>query len=280
MPSAYSLRWPTIAALKEMGGSATIQEIAEKVIEMEGFTDEQQAVLHGAGPRTEIEYRLAWCRTKLKNVGILKNPATGVWELTSVGKGLASKEDLDAVAKAAPKPAKKADALDDGDTEAEEEDPAVGEWKDELLKHLLEMSPSAFERLINRLLRRAGFTRVEVTGKTGDGGIDGIGVFQMSGLVSFPVFFQCKRYKGRVRSPAVRDFRGAMAGRGDKGLLVTTGVFTKDARQEATRDNAPPVDLIDGDRLCELLKEHRLGVDTVIRQVEDVSVDPEFFAQV
>lgn len=116
-----------------------------------------------------------------------------------------------------------------------------------------------------------------VTGKSGDGGIDGIGVYRLS-LVSFPVFFQCKRYKGSVGASAVRDFRGAMSGRGDKGLLITTGSFTADAKQEATRDGAPPVDLIDGERLCDLLRDYALGVRGTIRQVEDIEIAPEFFS--
>jgi len=116
-----------------------------------------------------------------------------------------------------------------------------------------------------------------VTGRAGDGGIDGIGVYRLS-LVSFPVFFQCKRYRGSVGAGSVRDFRGAMSGRGDRGLLITTGSFTAGAKQEAKRDGAPPIDLIDGDRLCDLLKEHRLGVRTELRQIEDVAIETDFFA--
>ena len=141
------------------------------------------------------------------------------------------------------------------------------------------MKPDGFERLAQRLLREAGFISATVTGRTGDGGIDGLGVYRMS-LVSFPVFFQCKRYKGSVGSAAVRDFRGAMAGRGDKGLLITTGTFTSEAKAEATRDGASPVDLIDGDRLCDLLKEYDLGVKTTVRQIEDITVDTEFFGDI
>jgi len=141
------------------------------------------------------------------------------------------------------------------------------------------MSPDAFERLARRLLREAGFDSATVTGRSGDGGIDGLGVYRL-GLVSFPVFFQCKRYQGSVGPGAVRDFRGAMAGRGDKGLLITTGTFTADAKKEATRDGAPPIDLIDGDRLCELLKRYDLGVHTMTRTVEDVTVDSAFFAEI
>jgi restriction system protein len=159
-----------------------------------------------------------------------------------------------------------------------DEDESVSrDWKERLLEVLLEVPPDSFERLARRLLREAGFVSATVTGKSGDGGIDGIGVYRLS-LVSFPVFFQCKRYRGSVGAGAVRDFRGAMSGRGDKGLLITTGSFTADAKQEATRDGAPPVDLIDGERLCDLLKEHKLGVRTIVRQVEDVEVSPEFFS--
>jgi restriction system protein len=115
-----------------------------------------------------------------------------------------------------------------------------------------------------------------VLGRTGDGGLDGTGVYRVS-LVSFPVFFQCKRWKGSVGPKEVRDFRGAMTGRGEKGLLITTGSFTKDARLEATRDGAPPVDLVDGDRLCDLLKEYRLGVAVDSQTVEVIAIAPNFF---
>ena len=140
------------------------------------------------------------------------------------------------------------------------------------------MSPDAFERLAQRLLREAGFRNVEVLGKTGDGGIDGRGVYRLS-LVSFPVYFQCKRYKGSVGASAVRDFRGAMQGRGEKGLLITTGSFTQAAQAEANRDGAAPVELVSGEALCDLLKEHELGVTITKRVVEDIEVAPTYFDQ-
>ena len=136
------------------------------------------------------------------------------------------------------------------------------------------MAPDAFERLSQRLLREAGFTKVEVKGKSGDGGIDGIGILRVN-LVSFTILFQCKRYKGSVSAGAVRDFRGAMQGRCDKGLIVTTGTFTADAKNEATRDGAPAIDLIDGESLCDLLKQLRLGVE--VKQVESVAIDKKWF---
>jgi restriction system protein len=139
------------------------------------------------------------------------------------------------------------------------------------------MAPGSFERLAQRLLRESGFLRVEVTGKSGDGGIDGVGVLRIAALLSFHVYFQCKRYKGTVSSGAIRDFRGAITGRTDKGLFITTGTFTADAKREATRDGAPPIDLVDGDRLCELLKSLNLGVGTVM--VEEVLIDRDWFSR-
>lgn len=136
------------------------------------------------------------------------------------------------------------------------------------------MAPDAFERLSQRLLREAGFVKVEVRGKTGDGGIDGVGVLRVN-LVSFQVYFQCKRWKGSVGAKEIRDFRGALQGRADKGLFITTGSFTSQAYEEATRDGAIAIDLIDGDRLCELLKQYELGVKT--EMIEKVTVASAWF---
>lgn len=147
-------------------------------------------------------------------------------------------------------------------------------WKDELLAALLEMPPAGFERLCQRILRESGFVRVEVTGKSGDGGIDGTGVLRVN-LLSFHVLFQSKRFKGSVGAPIIRDFRGAMVGRADKGLIITTGTFTPEAKREATRDGAPAIDLVDGDALCDLLKQLKIGV--AVRLVEEVEVEATHF---
>jgi restriction system protein len=130
---------------------------------------------------------------------------------------------------------------------------------------------------VQRLLRESGFVEVEVTGRSGDGGIDGKGIARMSGLLSFHVIFQCKRYRGSISPSQIRDFRGAMQGRADKGIFITTGNFTRDARKEATRDGAPPIDLIDGELLCEKLREFALGVKTKV--VEEYEIDKEFFTK-
>lgn len=142
------------------------------------------------------------------------------------------------------------------------------------------MSPDAFERLTQRILRESGFIQVEVTGRTGDGGVDGRGIMQLGGMLSFRVIFQCKRYQGSVGAGQIRDFRGAMVGRAEKGLFITTGTFTPDARREATRDGAPPIDLVDGDQLIDILKKLELGVHSRKVEIEEITVDSEWFATI
>jgi restriction system protein len=275
--------WPTLEAIRAMGGSGTIQEIAQKVLEISGFSEEQQNLLHGKGPQTEIEYRLGWARTNLKLAGALDNSGRGVWSMTEKGRNMTEAETVAAshhvlMKLRGDRRERRKELPPNSFQEGEDEEGEQG-WKERLLDVVLGMSPDGFERLAQRVLREAGFISVTVTGRSGDEGIDGLGVYRMS-LISFPVFFQCKRYRGSVRAGAVRDFRGAMTGRGDKGLLITTGTFTAEAKQEATRDGAPPIDLIDGDTLCELLKQHSLGVKTTIRTIHDVDIDSGFFAEV
>jgi restriction system protein len=287
MPSipAYSeLLWPTLVAVRRLGGAARLEEIDETVIEAEGFSDEQITQLHKEGPSTEVEYRLAWARTYLKSMGLLLNPARGTWATTELGKRVDGSEIeplrrayLKRLAEARKRKKKAAqDAGADAEVAADSTGDETDEWREDLLAVLLAMDPTGFEHLAKRLLRAAGFINTTVTGGAGDGGIDGVGVYRLS-LVSFPVYFQCKRYKGTVGPDKVRDFRGAMQGRGDKGLLITTGNFTGPATEEATRDGAPPIDLIDGERLCDLLKEHQLGVETTQRTIEEVQIHAEFF---
>ena len=277
IPTFDALMNPVIKALKELGGSGTIEEINTKTTGIAGLSDGQLEVLHAPekGGQTEVEYRLGWTRTYLKNYGVLENSSRGVWALTPKGRQL-DRVNPKTVRQFVQQQNKKVRAVLDRDDLVEVD--AKTSWRDEVLDILLEMDPSAFERLIQRLLRESGFTQVEVTGRTGDGGIDGRGIMRLGGLLSFQVIFQCKRYKGSVTVSQVRDFRGAMVGRADKGLLVTTGNFTKDAVREATRDGAPAIDLIDGNQLIDKLKELDLGVKTTV--VEQITSDREWFSSI
>jgi len=271
MPTYDRMMWPTLQALKAIGGSASNQELLTKVTQIMLLSEEIQNFPHNDGSGTEVEYRLSWARSYLRKVGAIENSERGVWTITSKGRSLT---ELD-VAKI---PAQVRKMSPRNPLTAEDNQPEDGEgeqtWQEQLLSVLQSLTPDSFERLSQRILRESGFVKVEVTGKSGDGGIDGIGVLRLN-LLSFQVFFQCKRYRGSVGAGEIRNFRGAMVGRTDKGLLITTGRFTPDAQRESTRDGAPPIDLIDGVRLCELLKDLKLGVET--KKIEQVTIRPEAF---
>lgn len=248
------------------------------------YKEETFQIPHGEdGSLTEIDYRLYWSRTYLKKYGLLENSSRGVWALSKSDIDI-KKLDYEGIVKSV-REGNKYVQTNDENTESQddkiqneiiEEVKNSEEWKENLLNILYNITPSAFERLAQRLLRESGFFQVEVTGKSGDGGIDGKGIVRVSGLLSFHVIFQCKRYKGSVTPSQVRDFRGAMQGRADKGILITTGTFTREAIKEATRDGAPPIDLIDGELLCDKLKELKLGIETQL--IETVNIKSEWFS--
>ncbi len=246
-------------AIASLGGSATTDEIVERVISLLQIPDSLVVQPHktrsGNDGRTQLEYELAWARTVLKQLGILENSRRGVWVLT--GKSYEDDFNIKAIA----------------------EDAEFDDWRTRMNAFLVEtLSPAAFERLIQRILRETGFSQVEVTGRSGDGGIDGKGIAKINGILSFRVVFQCKRYRGSVGASEVRDFRGAMQGRADKGLFITTGYFTRDATIEASRDGAIAIDLVDGDKLAEKLRELSLGVH--IEKIERVTIDEEWFKSI
>ena len=271
LPSYDQLLNPLLTALHSLGGSASIAEMQDRVAEILRLPESETNKLY-RGNRTHFNYRLAWARNYLKHFGVIQNSSRGIWALTDRGQSIRSvnKEEVKQFVK----------SLASNAATTDEASPALNldRWQDKVIQAVLKMSPAAFERLCQRLLREAGFTRVEITGRSGDGGIDGRGIMQMGGLLSFHVMFQCKRYAGSVPAKDVREFRGAMVGRPDKGLFITTGTFTRDALKEATRDGAPPIDLVDGEQLAEKLRELRLGVSTKTEEV--VIVEPSWFQTV
>ncbi|WP_012629988.1 restriction endonuclease [Egbenema bharatensis] len=279
VPTFDSMFIPTIQALQILGGSGTTEEIYDKVVQILNLPDKVLEISHGSTSQSEVEYRLAWSRTYLKKYGLLQNSARGVWSLVSTS---LNPDDLDAkeIVKAVRDTEKSKAVPSDPTTETVESIETLEElaWHQQLHKMLLTLEPSAFERLAQRLLRESGFIQVQVTGKSGDGGIDGVGIARINGFLSFHVLFQCKRYQGSVTAGQIRDFRGAMQGRTDKGLFITTGTFTRDAIKEATRDGAPPIDLIDGEQLVQRLKELGLGVKITV--IESVEVDTDWFAKI
>ena len=283
-PKFVSYFWPVIEVLKRLGGSARPSEVREELVRALSISEEaQEDTLPSGFPR--FDNQVAWARFYLAKGGIIDSSARGVWTLTEKGRALSrmshpeaielfrevhkqfhTDRDHEPVAVV-----EEGDLIPPQDVELSTSD----NYRQQLLDILQALAPSGFERFCQRLLRESGFQEVTVTGRSGDGGIDGLGILQVSPLVSFKVLFQCKRYKGSVNPSQVRDFRGAMQGRADKGIIVTTGSFTSDSKREAVRDGVPPIELVDGEKLVTMIEQLELGLNPV----KAFKVDEAFFEQ-
>ena len=279
----HQMMLPTLKALKTLGGSANIGELNSQAIDIMHLPEEMITILHkDDSTQTEVEYRLAWARTYLKKYGLIDNSSRSVWSFTEAFDGNIDDLSVDEIVQKVRAISKRSDTTSIEDDNLENDGVEFPEeamnWHEKLRDVLLKMPPDAFERLTLRLLRESGFTQVEVTGKSNDHGIDGKGIIRLHGIMSFHMIFQCKRYKGSVTPSEIRDFRGAMQGRADKGLFITTGSFTAEAKKEAIRDGAPALDLIDGDSLIERLKDLGLGISEKI--IKDYEVSEEWFMKI
>lgn len=269
-PSSDFFYEPTLKALDMLGGSGSTGEIYKKVLTIVKLPNEIIDEMHSF-TMTEVEYRLMWARTDLKNYGAIENSKQGVWTLTLKGSKILKEGTIN------PKDIKKnlinknkglkTNEKDDEDNFEKEN------WRDRISKILHNIDPYAFEKLAQRLLRECGFSDVEVTKKSGDGGIDGTGKLRINGIFSFNVAFQCKRFKGQVGAPQIRDFRGSLGTNIEKGVLITTGTFTREAKVEASSEGKRLIDLMDGEELINKLAEYGIGLN----EVKSYEVDEEFF---
>lgn len=260
---------PLLDALRELGGSGTPDEVVEQIAKDLALPDEvQNALLPSGEPR--FRNQVAWGRFYLVREGLLDSSKRGVWSLTERGRiaVLTYEQAREIFLRWVrifqdQRRAKAANQEPIAEQVAEGTGSPSKDYRAEVLELLLNLPAAGFERLSQRLLREAGFTQVVVTGQSGDGGIDGHGTLQINPLLSFKVLFQCKKYAKSVSPSHVRDFRGAMAGRADKGIIITTGTFTSEARREASRDGVPPIELIDGEKLIDMLSNLELGLSPV-----------------
>jgi restriction system protein len=272
---------PLLDALRELGGSGRPSEVTDQIARTMALSDAaQNAQLPSGGSRFKNE--VAWARLYLVRDGYLDSSTRGVWSLTNKGREsrLTNQQageifrrwvKIDQEARR-----KRQDKTPEEDPQAPDQAIAPsppGDYKLELMELLRQLPPAGFERLCMRLLRESGFVEVVVTGRAGDGGIDGHGTLEVNPLVSFRVLFQCKRYVGSVTPAQVRDFRGAMQGRADKGIVLTTGTFTSEARREASRDGVPPIELVDGTKLLQMFESLELG----LKPTKSYEIDQEFF---
>lgn len=284
LPPYTELLWPTLQSIISLGGSASIEELDRAVITRQRLSPESQTLPHGDGPGTEIEYRLAWARTYLKGMGLLANTRRAVWSVTTRGRNTSESDVKPLLAAFTAEQRRRRLSRNAGvdvvkvlpQVPTESAEPDANRWRDDIVETIDQLPPRGFARLVTTLLSAAGFSTAAVTSGS-DERVEGVGVYRLA-LLSFSVCFQCIRETDRVGADVVREFRASMAARGEKGLLISTGSFTDGARNEAHRAGAPLIDLIDGKRLCDLLKEHSLGVHTTVRTVEDVVVDLSYFA--
>ena len=251
-PTREDLIAPTYNAIKELGGSASINEITDKVIKDLKLPDKIVDEPHGNSQCTELEYQLAWSRTYLKKFGAIVNSARGIWRITPAFAGI-DNIDVDAVKK----------SFRDKNSHSNYTEPPeeLEPWKLELSDIIKNMNPFAFERLTQRILRECGFSQVSVTKKTSDGGIDGFGKLKIGGIFTYNVAFQCKRYSGSVAASEIRDFRGSLTKNIEKGIFITTGSFTRQAIEEASNAGKQQIDLIDGSDFVDKLVEFQIGIN-------------------
>ena len=282
-PQFFRFIKPIIEVLKELGGSGNAAEVADAVIGKLNIPDEELSATIKSG-MSRVRNQIGWARFILVKAGLLDSSQRGIWTLTEQGFKTSITDEflLDLYKRKKNFDKQRREVNNENDItpdkieEAEEngllESP---NYQSELLNLLKTLPAEGFERLCQRLLRESGFEQVIVTGKSGDGGIDGHGILQVNPFVSFSVYFQSKRYKGSVSASQVRDFRGAMLGRADKGIIITTGTFTLDAKKEARRDGVPPVELVDGDKLIEMFEALELG----LKPKKDFEINYEFFKE-
>ena len=283
MPGPYFVRYfrPVIDALKELGNSGTPAEVREIIIARFQLREDQlNETMSSGSPR--FLNQVAWARFYLNKAGYIASSRRGVWSLTEKGvtSNLTDEQALEIFQEIQEKFQKAYRAQQEDDAEENIAPPEAGfvpttDYRTTLINKIRSIPPASFEKLCQRLLRESGFQQVEVTGRSGDGGIDGKGILQVSPLLSFQVIFQCKRYSGSVVPSQIRDFRGAMQGRADKGIFITTGTFTADAGKEASRDGVPPIELVDADKLVRMFEELELG----LIPKTTYEIDDEFFEE-
>jgi restriction system protein len=278
---------PLQETLKELGGSGRLAEVRDRIAEKLKLPESERAILNESG-QARFDNRVHWAKFYLTRGGYIESTTKGVWSLTEKGQtsSITSPDHALEIFKSVQSLFKevKEETLvhnkDHSNEHGEEKTlPPIAliaqetNYRIQLLDIIKQLPPAGFERLCQFLLREGGFEQVAVTGRSGDGGIDGHGVLQLNPFVSFKVLFQCKRYAGSVSASQVRDFRGAMMGRADKGIILTTGIFTAEARKEALRDGVPPIELVDGEKLLDMFEQLEIG----LRPRKTYDVDEAFF---
>lgn len=270
-----------LRALKALDGAAAPKEVSDWIAADLSLPSETTEALLKSGS-TRFHNQVQWARQYLVWEGLLGSSKRGIWNLTEAGAAaeLSGSQPHEIFLKwvkihAARRKKKCESEADDptdkgaGDEDAVSETP-VDVFRAELIGLLREFDPEGFEKFVTHLLLEMGFERAEHTQFSRDGGIDGYGLMRVSEFISYRVVYQCKRYSSKPVSRAdVGDFRNAMLGRADKGIIFTTSTFSRDAKAEANRDGVPPIDLVDGDRLVKMIESVEFGVSPTTTYIVD-----------
>jgi len=264
---AEFIKWfgPLLDALRDLGDSGKPKEVSTKIADNLNLGDSILDETLKSGTN-KFYNQVAWARQYLVWEGLLDSSRYGTWKLTEKGKTtvLNEEQSRELFLKWVDIHTKARKGKSDKTVIEEQEDSKPTDFEtdsnSDLLAVLQSLSPSGFEKLCRELLREHGFENVVVTGGSHDGGIDGYGTLEMNPFVSFKVLFQAKRYKGAVSRAQVGDFRNAMIGRAEKGIILTTGTFTNEAIKEANRDGAPQIELVDGEKLITMFEKVELGL--------------------
>jgi restriction system protein len=287
-PKFIRFFWPILTGLRELGGSAAPREVIDLVVERLGIGDDERAERTKSGT-LRVDNQVHWARNYLVWAGLLDGSQRGRWSLSQAGWELPLDEQSPESAhelfkgvraERGPEWGKAEADIHDADDDSDEPAAPVDESEssdlalvNELRATILAISPAGFEGLCKRLLTELGLKQLRAVGQAGDRGIDVEGHLRVNSVVSFRVGVQCKLYAdgNKVSPRQIREFQGAL-GPFDRGIFMTTSVFTQQAEEQASSPGYKPIDLIDGERLIELLRDYWLGIQQI------TVVDKDFFA--
>jgi restriction system protein len=273
VPGQEELIEPTFKALKNLGGSGSVDEIHDEVIKVLKLNDEQIQVMHTDG-RTKLHYNLAWARTYLKLYGALDIKSRGIWVITSTFYDKKSIDKNDVILKVRNNKSTNKNSKTATEANFKVIEANSYNWREKLINIIKEMNPYSFEEFTKLLLRYIGFEKLKVTQKSNDKGVDGYGIYKINGLVTYKVAFQCKRYTNTpISSAEIRDFRGSLSSEFDRGLFITTSTFSPSAREEAESSGKTLIELIDGENLIDKIAELEIG----LKPKTDYEIDFEFY---
>ncbi|NDD29696.1 MAG: restriction endonuclease [Proteobacteria bacterium] len=298
VPPYYKCIEPLLRALVQFDRPLTRGEAIEAGARELGLTEEDLSERIPSG-QPLYQNRLGWAYDRLKRHGLAASPRRGYWSATPQGRQLLGKHSKglpEALVTSIAQLPRGEEGESDGSgperlrdiderlyalSPTERIDQAVAEIRDSVAQELLEIiarsSPRFFESLVLELLHAMGYGTsrddLQHVGGSGDGGIDGIISLDRLGLEK--VYVQAKRWQGSVGGPIIQTFLGALQLQGaNKGVLLTTGTFTKDAKAAADRAHGRVV-LVDGVILARLMIEYGVGVSH--KEVRVPRVDGDYF---